>query len=239
MKLSDCLQMIDELNKELDQLLYAISHDLRAPLRAIDGFSLAVVEDYGDLLDETGKNYLERVRGGNRKVNTYIDGLLMISRESRGDMELGEVNLSTLVREMGALVATRYESHQPQFNISENVTAIADRRLMRFCLEKLLDNAWKFTSQTDGARIDFGEIEQDGRHSFFVRDNGVGFDMEYAKERLFGAFQRMHSDDEFGGVGIGLATAKRIINRHGGRIWAESEVNRGTTVFFSLGNNNG
>lgn len=235
MKETDCRRMIDELNRELDQLLYAISHDLRAPLRAIDGFSQAVLEDYSDVLDDTGRDYLERVRGGGRQVNSYIDGLLLISRESRGEMDVEEVNLSSLAHEMGALVAARYEDHAPEFRVAENIIARADRRLMRFFLEKLLDNAWKFTNPVRGACVEFDQIEQDGKQVVFVRDNGVGFDMHYAKERLFGAFQRMHSDDDFEGIGVGLATAKRIINRHGGQLWAESETDRGTTFFFSLG----
>jgi len=232
MKTADCKRMLDELNKEMDQLLYAISHDLRSPLRAIDGFSVAVVEDYGDKLDDTGRDYLERVRNGGKKVNDYIDGLLYMSRESRGDMELDTLNLSTLISEINGLVAPKYEGHTPRLTVAEDVSIVMDRRLTRNMLEKILDNAWKFTVGTNEPRIEFGSVEQDGKPTCFVRDNGAGFDMKYAKGRIFGAFQRMHPDDEFEGLGTGLATAKRIISRHGGEIWAESEPGKGTSIFF-------
>lgn len=228
------LQMIDDLNAELDQLLYAISHDLRAPLRAIDGFSLAMLEDYEDQLDETGRDYLNRVRGGAKTLNAYIDGLLTISRESRGDLEVEETDLSTMAREVGALVAEQYPDHSPEFTVADNVIVGMDRRLSRFLLEKLLDNSWKFTSKTDAPRVEFGMVHVDGNSACFVRDNGAGFDMGFAGNRLFGAFQRMHTDDEFPGLGVGLATAKRIVSRHGGRIWAESEPGEGTTIYFSM-----
>lgn len=230
----DCREMIDELNKELDRILYAISHDLRAPLRSIDGFSQAVVEDYGDQLDETGRDYLERVRNGGRKINEYIDGLLVISRQSRGEIVLEEVNLSNIARETGALLDANYAGHKPTFTIQEHVTAMIDRRLARFLFEQILDNCWKFTTQTQAPHIEFGMTELNGKPVYFFRDNGVGFDMHYAGDRLFGPFQRMHADDAFKGLGVGLATAKRIINRHKGRIWAESEVGKGTTIYFSL-----
>jgi light-regulated signal transduction histidine kinase (bacteriophytochrome) len=224
--------MLDELNQEMDQLLYVLSHDLRAPLRAIDGFSQALIEDCGGQIDETGRDYLERVRKGGVKINEYIDGLLLMSRQSRGDMRIEEVNLSRLAREAGDLVAGRYDAHVPQFFVADGITMSMDRRQAGVLLEKLLDNAWKFTAGLGDARIEFGRMEVDGQGVCFVRDNGVGFDMEYARSRLFGPFQRMHPDQEYPGLGIGLATAKRIINRHGGRIWAESETGKGTTIFF-------
>lgn len=229
-----CREMIDELNGELDQLLYAISHDLRAPLRSIDGFSQAVFEDYGDTLDETGRDYLQRVRNGGRKINAYIDGLLSISRQSRGEISLEEVNLSNLAREMGALLDAKYTDHSPVFTVQDGVKGMIDRRLGRFLFEKILDNCWKFTVGRPEAKVEFGVQDMDGRPVYFFRDNGVGFDMQYAGDRLFGPFQRMHGEDEYEGLGVGLATAKRIINRHKGKIWAESEVGRGTTIFFSL-----
>jgi len=229
--------MLDDLNKEMDQLLYAISHDLRAPLRAIDGFSQAVVEDYGDALDETARDYLNRVRRGGKKINAYIDGLLHMSRETRGDMEPEELNLSTMAEEINAVLAVNYDGHAPQLINAGGVSSFMDRRLGRILLTKLLDNAWKFTVGTDGPRIEFGTMERNGKPTCFVRDNGAGFDMKYARGRLFGAFQRMHPDDEFEGLGTGLATARRIINRHGGEIWAESEPGKGTTIFFHMKEN--
>lgn len=230
----DCRAMIDELNKELDQILYAISHDLRAPLRSIDGFSAAVFEDYGDSLDETGRDYLERVRNGGRKINEYIEGLLIISRRSRGEIVLEEASLTNLAQDAAALIDARYPDHAPKFSAQTDVMAMIDRRLGRFLFEAILDNCWKFTAGTSGAEIEFGVREEDGKRVYFIKDNGVGFDMHYAKERLFGPFQRMHSEEEFEGLGVGLATAKRIINRHNGSIRAESEVGKGTTILFSL-----
>ena len=232
MKLHDCQRMLDELNKEMDQLLYAISHDLRSPLRAIDGFSPAVVEDYGDTLDDTGKDYLNRVQNGGRKINAYIDGLLYMSRDTRGDLIPETVNLSNLAEEINAILIAGYENHTPQTVVTENVFSTMDRRLARILLGKLLDNAWKFTVGTDEPLIEFGTTEQEGKPTCFVRDNGAGFDMQYAHGRLFGPFQRMHPDDEFEGLGTGLATARRIINRHDGKIWAQSEPGKGTTIFF-------
>lgn len=226
-----CQRTIDELNTELDQLLYAISHDLNAPLRAIDGFSQAVLEDYEDKLDEDGKDYLNRVRGGAKTINQYIEGLLLISRQSRGDLDPVETDLSALAREAGAHVALHYPDHSPEFVVEDGITVTIDPRLARILLEKLLDNGWKFTAKTENARIEFGSTTVDGEPAFFVRDNGVGFDMNYAKERLFGAFQRMHSQEEFPGIGVGLATAKRIVNRHSGRLSAESEPGAGTTIY--------
>lgn len=231
---TDCREIIDELNEELDQILYAISHDLRAPLRAIDGFSMAVFEDYGDKLDDTGRDYLERVRNGGQRINEYIEGLLIVSRHSRGEIVLEEVNLSNLARETGALLDTKYSDHSPSFTIQDDVIAKIDRRLARFLLEKILDNCWKFTTKTANAEVEFGVKEIDGNQAYFFNDNGAGFDMQYANERLFGPFQRMHSEEDFDGLGVGLATAKRIVSRHKGKIWAESEVGKGTTIFFSL-----
>lgn len=236
MKPADCQRMIDDLNKELDLLLYAISHDLRAPLRAIDGFSQAVLEDYGDTLDEEGRDYLARVRGGSRTINTYIEGLLSISRQSRGELVLEEANLSRIAQEAGKLVAARYRDHTPWFKVNDGMTRAMDRRLARFLFEKLLDNAWKFTEGLDEATIEVGQSElEHGEVACYVRDTGVGFDMNYAKDRLFGAFQRMHTEEEYPGLGVGLATAKRIVGRHGGRIWAESQPGEGTTVYFTVG----
>jgi light-regulated signal transduction histidine kinase (bacteriophytochrome) len=232
MKLNECQIMLDELNAEMDQLLYAISHDLRSPLRAIDGFSQAVVEDYGDKLDDTGKDYLNRVQNGGKKINAYIDGLLYMSRDTRGDLAPETVNLSNLTGEINALLAKRYEHHTPRTVVAGGISVIMDRRLARTMLAKLLDNAWKFTQDEDQPLIAFGTMEQDGKSTCFIRDNGIGFDMKYAHGRLFAPFQRMHSTDKYAGVGTGLATAKRIISRHGGKIWAESEPDKGTTIFF-------
>lgn len=234
MKPNECQRMLEDLNTEMDQLLYAISHDLRSPLRAIDGFSQAVIEDYGDKLDDTGRDYLNRVRNGGKKVNAYIDGLLYMSRDTRGDLELETVNLSKMAEEINAILVTEYKGHTPSTVVAETISTTMDRRLARTLLTRLLDNAWKFTEGTAEPLIVFGTMEQDGKPTCFVRDNGAGFDMKYAHGRLFGAFQRMHSDNEFEGLGTGLATARRIISRHGGKIWAQSEPGKGTTIFFRM-----
>ena len=226
--------MLDELNTEMDQLLYAISHDLRSPLRAIDGFSQAVIEDYGDKLDDTGRDYLNRVQNGGKKVNAYIDALLLMSRETRGDLRPECVNLSNMVGEINEFLVAKYENHTPKTIVTKNISTTMDRRLAYIMLIRLLDNAWKFTVGRDKPLIEFGTMEQNGKPTCFVRDNGTGFDMQYARGRLFGAFQRMHSKDEFEGLGTGLAAAKRIVSRHGGEIWAESEPNKGTTIFFRM-----
>jgi light-regulated signal transduction histidine kinase (bacteriophytochrome) len=232
MKLHECQRMLDDLNKEMDQMLYAISHDLRAPLRAIDGFSQAVVEDYGDTLDETARDYLDRVRKGGQKVNAYIDGLLHMSREVRGEMQPEVLDLSAMVEKINATLAANYDGHDPQRITAKGISVLMDRRLGRTLLTKLLDNAWKFTVGTQASRIEFGTMEHKGKPTCFIRDNGAGFDMNHAHDRLFGAFQRMHPDEEFEGLGMGLATARRIINLHSGEIWAESEPGYGTTIFF-------
>ncbi len=232
---SDCQRLLDDLNNEMDQLLYAISHDLRAPLRAIDGFSQAVEEDYADAIDDDGRDYLARVRDGSKKINAYIDGLLMISRESRGDLTPEKVDISSLALEAGARVAMNYDEHAPEFTAAQDVYMMIDRRLARLLLEKLLDNAWKFTVRSEAPKIEFGSMVVEGQTVCFLRDNGVGFDMQYAGNRLFGAFQRMHDQTDFPGLGTGLATARRIISRHGGKIWAESKPDVGTTIFFHAG----
>ncbi len=232
MRPEECQRRLDELNKEMDQLLYAITHDLRAPLRAIDGFSQAVLEDYGDAIDDEGKDYLKRVRNGGKKVNAYIDGLLYMSRETRGDLNPEPLDLSAMVTEINAILTNEYAGHSPQLTVADGVSMTMDRILTRTLLTKLLDNAWKFTAKSDNPSIEFGTVIINGKVACFVRDNGTGFDMHYAEGHLFGAFQRMHGDDEYGGLGTGLATARRIISRHGGEIWAESEQGVGTTLFF-------
>lgn len=234
MKPTDYQNAIDQLNKEMDLMLYAISHDLRAPLRAIDGFSLAVIEDYGDILDDTGRDYLNRVRAGGKKLDLFIEGILQMSRQSRGDMYTQELDLSAMANEVNAMLAERYPDHSPYLVVQDGVTMVMDRLLTRNLLEKLLDNAWKFTRGVKAPRIEIGMATQGGRQTCFVRDNGVGFDMDYAKDRLFGIFQRMHDEEEFEGVGVGLATARRIINRHLGEIRAESELGKGTTIYFHV-----
>jgi len=220
-------------NKELEAFSYSVSHDLRAPLRGIDGFSLALLEDYADKLDEDGRDYLRRVRAATQRMGVLIDDLLSLSRVTRSEMRLEKTDLGAIAR----IVADELQKTQPErraeFRIEEGLEAFVDSHLIRISLENLLGNAWKFTSKRESACIEFGRTRGDGRFTYYVRDDGAGFDEAYAG-RLFGAFQRLHDKNDFPGTGVGLATVQRIIHRHGGRIWAESAVERGATFYFTL-----
>lgn len=230
-------QRSDELataNRELEAFSSSVSHDLRAPLRAIDGFSQALQEDYGERLDEVGRDYLRRVRTAAQRMSTLIDDLLKLSRISRCPMQPAAVDLSR----MAAEILDELKEQQPGRNIAISVqpglTAWGDAGLLRTALENLLGNAWKYTGRTAAARIEVGSEQTEAGTVFHVRDNGAGFDMRYA-DKLFGAFQRLHHPSEFEGTGIGLATVQRIIHRHGGRIWAQASLGEGATFLFTLG----
>lgn len=220
-------------NKELEAFSYSVSHDLRAPLRGIDGFSLALLEDYADKLDARGKDYLYRVRAGSQRMGVLIDDLLNLARVTRTEIRVESTDLSALAR----LIVSDLQKAQPErrveLGIEKGVEALVDAHLMRIVLENLLGNAWKFTSKRESPCIEFGRARRDGRIVYYVRDNGAGFDPAYAG-RLFGAFQRLHDKSDFPGTGVGLATVQRIIHRHGGKIWAESAVGRGATFYFTL-----
>lgn len=226
-------QQLVAVNSELESFAYSVSHDLRAPLRSIDGFSQALLEDYHDRLDAEGQDFLNRVRQATLRMGNLIDDLLRLSRVARREMQLQTVDLSEIVGQ----IVTELHDTQPQravkWIIMPSVLAQGDRGLLFTALENLLRNAWKFTSKNEYTRIEFGYEEREGEHVYFVRDNGVGFDMKYA-DKLFGAFQRLHHQDEFDGTGIGLATVQRIIRRHGGRLWAEGVVDQGATFFFTV-----
>ena len=224
---------LEAANKELEAFSYSVSHDLRAPLRGIDGFSAALLEDFSERLDETGKDYLRRVREATQRMGVLIDDMLELSRLTRSELHIQTVNLSTVGEEIADELQRSAPERRARFDIGKNIVAEGDPPLMRIVLENLLGNAWKFTGKTPGAHIEFGVIETENGKTFFVRDNGIGFDMQYA-DRLFGAFQRLHSPSEFPGTGIGLATVQRIIHRHVGRVWAESAVGVGTTFYFTL-----
>jgi PAS domain S-box-containing protein len=221
------------INKELEAFSYSVSHDLRAPLRALDGFSLAILEDYSDKLDNEGKKYLNRIREASQKMANLIDAMLILSRVTKTDIALTEVNLTELAEE----ISTELTKHNPErkviWKIEPGMTVTADSVLIKNALENLLGNAWKFTSKHPTANIEMGTIRENGEVVFYVKDDGAGFDMTYAS-KLFGAFQRMHSTVEFDGTGIGLATVHRIITKHGGRIWAEGKPEIGATFYFSL-----
>jgi PAS domain S-box-containing protein len=220
-------------NKELEAFAYSVSHDLRAPLRTIDGFSQALLEDYYENIDETGRDYLQRLRAAANRMSSLIEDILSLSRVTRGEMERSSVNLSEIAHEIIDDLRGIEPNRAIDIHIEETIPIRCDRRLMKIVLQNLIGNAWKFTRDVAKAKIEFSMEEQDGKPVFIVRDNGAGFDMKY-KERLFAPFQRLHQPEEFEGSGIGLATVQRILNRHGGTIWAESKVNEGATFCFTL-----
>lgn len=221
-------------NQELESFSYAVSHDLRAPLRSVFGFAQALNEDYWDNLDEEGREYLQRVIQGSRQMDQLINDMLHLCRLSRGELKRQPVDLSGLVEGISMELRETEPQRRVEFAIAPGLTAPADPRLMRIALENLLRNAWKFTGKCPVARIEFGvEKEPANGASYFVRDNGAGFDMAYAG-KLFGAFQRLHNSAEFPGHGIGLATVQRVIHRHGGRAWAIGQVDRGAAFYFTL-----
>lgn len=221
------------VNRELESFSYSVSHDLRAPLRAIDGFSKALLEDCAEHLGDDGRDYLNRVRRAAQRMGILIDDLIKLSRVTRADTQIQEVDLSALA----ARVAQDLRSDAPErladFAIEPGLVARGDARLLLIVLENLLGNAWKFTAGRTPARIEFGRCIQDGEEVYFVKDNGAGFDMAHA-DQLFRAFQRLHDAAEFPGTGIGLATVQRVIHKHGGRVWAQSETGRGATFYFTF-----
>lgn len=220
-------------NKELESFAYSVSHDLRAPLRTIDGFSQALLEDYSDIIDETGRDYLRRLRNAANRMSSLIEDILGLSRVTRLEMERSSVDLSEIVHEIFEDFKALEPEREVDVIIAESVVARCDRRLMKVVLQNLIGNAWKFTRDEEKPKIEFGIQEQEGKRVFYVRDNGAGFDMKY-KDKLFIPFQRLHQPDEFEGSGIGLATVQRIMNRHGGLIWADSAVNEGATFYFTM-----
>jgi signal transduction histidine kinase len=232
-RVQDRTRQLAVANKELEAFAYSVAHDLRAPLRSIDGFSLALLEDCAGNLDSDGKDYLGRVRAATQRMSVLIDDLLSLSRVARSEMQKQRLNLSAVARSVAADLQNGEPERQVEFVLEENLFANGDLRLLRIAIENLLGNAWKYTARHGRARIEFGKSEQGGRTVYFVRDDGAGFDPHYA-ERLFGAFQRLHSNSEFPGTGVGLATVQRIIHRHGGEIWAEAAIEKGATFFFTL-----
>ncbi len=224
---------LEATNKELEAFSYSVSHDLRAPLRSIDGFSQALLEDYGDTLDAMGQDYLRRVRAATQRMGQLIDDILKLSRITRAEMRSQTVDLSALAHAVAEELQQRDPQRRVEWRIAEGVIVQGDPPLLRVVLENLLGNAWKFTSKREEARIEFGVLRQDDQPVYYVRDNGAGFDMARV-DKLFRPFQRLHTEEEFPGTGIGLATVQRIILRHGGRIWAEGAVGQGATFYFTL-----
>lgn len=223
----------EAVNAELEAFSYSVAHDLRAPLRSIDGFSQALLEDYGEKLPGQGQDYLRRVRTAAQRMGELIDGLLTLSRVGRADLQRVPTDIATVARSIVAQLQQTSPTRKVAFSCPEELVVEGDPVLLRAMLENLLGNAWKFTANKEQATIEIGAIDEPEQRVFFVRDNGAGFDMSYA-DRLFGAFQRLHSTSEFEGTGIGLATVRRIVHRHGGRIWAEGEVGNGAAFFWTL-----
>lgn len=225
-------------NNELQAFSYSVSHDLRAPLRTVDGFGQALAEDYADKLDDQGRDYINRMRRATQRMGELIDTLLNLARLARSEMHCEIISLSLLVQTVLDELRAGEPDRQIEIAVAPDVFVNADSKLLRSAVYNLLSNAWKFTSKTAAPRIEFGVKDSAGSPVYYVRDNGVGFDMALSG-KLFGAFQRLHTIHEFEGVGVGLATAQRIIHRHRGEIWAEAEPGRGATFYFTLGANPG
>lgn len=231
------------VNRELEAFSYSVSHDLRGPLRSIDGFSQALLEDCLEQLDANGQNYLRRIRSATQRMGQLIDDLLTLARVTRSDMQKASVDLSQLASRVCTLLQQSHLDRQVEFVIQPGLAAYGDMRLLQVVLDNLLNNAWKFTATQPQTRIEFGAIgpehngkagaQENRRPVYFVRDNGVGFDMTYV-DKLFKPFQRLHGMHEFPGNGIGLATVQRIVHRHGGQVWAEGGLNQGATFYFTL-----
>jgi PAS domain S-box-containing protein len=224
---------LEAANKELEAFSYSVSHDLRAPLRHIDGFSQILLEDYTDKLDEGGRTFLRQVRGASQQMAQLIDDLLNLSRVTRSEMRRETVDLSRMAEAVTEMLRKGHPAREVEISIAKGLVTDGDERLLRVALDNLIGNAWKYTGKQPQARIEFGRTSQNGKAAYFVRDNGAGFDMAYV-HKLFGAFQRLHSVSEFPGTGIGLATVQRIVHRHGGQIWAEGAVEKGATFYFTL-----
>ncbi len=224
---------LEASNKELEAFSYSVSHDLRAPLRGIDGFSQAVLEDYDEKLDDSGRSYLQRVRAASQRMSLLIDAMLNLARLTRAEIRTQTFDLSRIVSGILDDLQNMEPEREVECVVTPNLIATADPELLRAVLENLLGNAWKFTRDQSNPRIEFGHRQYKGQAAYFVKDNGAGFDMTYA-HKLFGTFQRLHAYTEYPGVGVGLATVHRIIQRHGGQIWPEGVVNEGATFHFTL-----
>jgi signal transduction histidine kinase len=224
---------LTSINRELEAFSYSVSHDLRAPLLAFDGLSQTLLDDYGDRLDSRAKEYLKRMRRASERMTSVFDGLQTLFRLTSGEIHREKLDITKLAQELVEEITVENPDRKVETHVAKGIAATGDKRLIRILLVNLLNNAWKFTSTTASPKVEVGTETVDGESRIFVRDNGVGFDMIYA-HRLFGAFQRLHSQSDFAGAGIGLATARRIVNRHGGRVWAEGAVGEGATFYFVI-----
>ncbi len=231
--LNQCEAQLVQAQQEITGLLYAISHDLRAPLRALTGFSQALQEHLATTIDDTGKHYLQRLEQSSQRMTSMIDALLSLSKVAQADLISMDADLSTLCHEVIAEIAVRYPHHQPRISIGSPLPIHGDTRLLKQALTKLLENAWKCTMNRTDAHIEIGGMQEANHSVYFVRDNGIGFDMSLVN-KLFVPFQQLHGDANLRGQGLGLAIAQRIIARHGGRIWAQAEPHHGAQFFFTL-----
>jgi len=225
---------LQQTNQELETFSYSVSHDLRAPLRTINGFCQALLDEYSDVLDETGKDYLHRVNRASIRMSELINDLLRLSRVTQSNMRWQPVNLSELARASIAKLRDQQPERTVEIDIAPHLTASGDPALLGVLMDNLTGNAWKYTAKTEQPAIEFSTTQVDGEAAYYLRDNGVGFDMQHAST-LFAPFKRLHRVEEFEGTGIGLATAQRIVHRHHGRIWAEAGINQGATFYFTLG----
>jgi light-regulated signal transduction histidine kinase (bacteriophytochrome) len=232
-ELQEAKVALEFAHHELESFSYSVAHDLRSPLRSLDGFGQILLEDYAEKLDDEGRHYLEYIRESAQQMAVLIDDLLKLSRVTRGEFRREPVDLSDTARAVAARLQKAQPARSVAFIIADGLTDEGDVRLLALALENLVGNAWKYSRKRVDAQIEFGVTSGNGRRVYFVRDNGAGFEMAYA-DKLFGVFQRLHSENEFEGTGIGLATVQRIIRRHGGDIWAEAKVDQGATFFFTL-----
>ncbi len=224
---------LESTNRELEAFAYAVSHDLRAPLRSMSGFSQIVFENAPPDLDEKNLDYLRRIRDASLRMSALIDDLLNLSRISRSEMTSRPASLTQIATDAAATMRDRYPGREVAIDIAPDMMVEGDTRLLRIAMDNLLDNAWKYTAHTARAQVTVGYQQRDHERVYFVRDNGIGFDMAYSG-KLFGPFQRLHAESEFPGTGIGLVTVQRIVARHGGRIWAEAQPDHGATFYFTL-----
>jgi PAS domain S-box-containing protein len=224
---------LEVANRELEAFSYSVSHDLRAPLRTLDGFSEMIAEEYANKLDEEGKDYLNRIRKASHTMSQLIEDILKLSRISRAEMHQQKVDLSSIAKDIMDELQTTQPDRKAEIVIESGIQVTGDANLLQVAMQNLLENAWKYTGKSPLARIELGSLNQEGERVYYVRDNGIGFDMKY-QDKLFQPFHRLHTSKEYPGTGIGLANVQRVIHKHNGRIWAESEVDKGTTFYFTL-----
>jgi light-regulated signal transduction histidine kinase (bacteriophytochrome) len=233
LKVRERTASLTAVNKELETFVYSASHDLRAPIRKIAAFSQVIAQIDGDKLSPDGRRYFDRIISAATKMEQLIDDILRLARATRKPLASTECDLSAIARELAGELQAAEPSRQVDFKIAEGATAKGDEELLTIVLRNLLGNAWKFTNKHPQARIEFGMTKVEGRPVYFVKDDGAGFDMQFA-HKLFGAFQRLHPDEDFAGTGVGLGIVERIIRRHSGRVWAEGQIEKGATFFFTL-----